>query len=71
MDCRLCLCDKNLTGADTPVSTRNKNLARSGTNTKAVYLIGNVPVPTPSNPDGHGTRLFPSDIVYSDIKPNF
>lgn len=59
---------KNLTGADTPVSTRNKILARSGTNTKAVYLIGNVPVPfTPSNPDGHGTRLFPSDIVYSDI----
>ena len=37
--------------------------------TKAVYLIGHVPIPYSgmSNPDGHGGRALPADIYYGDV----
>lgn len=60
---------KHMTGSDTPSTVRTKILARSGSNTKAVYLIGNVPIPMIGdvNPDGHANRVYSSDMMYSDM----
>ncbi|MBI4662681.1 MAG: FG-GAP repeat protein [Verrucomicrobia bacterium] len=37
--------------------------------TKAVYLIGHVPIPYSGfhNPDGHGSRASPADLYYGDV----
>lgn len=37
--------------------------------TKAVYLIGHVPIPYSGfcNPDGHGARGLPADVYYGDV----
>ena len=37
--------------------------------TKAVYLIGHVPIPYSgfSNPDGHGARALAADVYYGDV----
>ena len=37
--------------------------------TKAVYLLGHVPIPYSgfSNPDGHGARALPADAYYGDV----
>lgn len=37
--------------------------------TKAVYLIGHVPIPYSGfgNPDGHGSRALPADVYYGDV----
>jgi hypothetical protein len=37
--------------------------------TKAVYLVGHVPIPYSGfhNPDGHGARALPADLYYGDV----
>lgn len=37
--------------------------------TKAVYLLGHVPIPYSGflNPDGHGSRALPADVYYGDM----
>ncbi len=60
----------------TPASIRSSIQAiynSDPSNTKAVYLLGHVPVPVlgNTNPDGHASRAFSSDLYYGEMNSTF